>query len=122
MNNLPINPNVVPLLQGLRPYMKSGPKLVTDGVLHLVQMLSSSHGQEAVKAISNALTAPGKDHKIITVNTVAGPVTFSLNMAFVLFLILILLILSGNLLALNPGTFGGGYDCQPPCPDQSTSV
>lgn len=120
MSDLPINQNVVPLLHGLKPYMGSGGQVLADGVISVIKLLASNHGQEAIGAMSRVFTAPGKGTKTITVNTGAGPVTFSLNMVFVLFLILILLLLSGNLLAFNPGGYPGGL-YQPPEPE-GTSV
>lgn len=108
MNNVPFNPHIVPLLQGIRPYLGANGQVVSDGILSIIQLLASNPGQEAVRTMSRVFTPPGADDKTITVNTVGGPVTLSLNLVFVLFLILILLVLSGNLLALNPGSIGGG--------------
>lgn len=109
MNHIPVNPNIVPLLQGLKPYLATDGQVVTDGILSLLQLISSEQGKDAVTTMSKVFTPSGSDGKAVTINTVAGPVTFSLNLVFVLFLILILLILSGNLLALSPGHLGG-YD------------
>lgn len=113
MSNVPINPNVVPLLQGVKPYLGLNGQVVTDGVLSLIQLLTSQPGKEAVYTMSKVFSAPGGGDSAVTVNTVTGPVTFSLNLAFTLFLILILLLLSGNLLALNPGMFGGNTGADP---------
>lgn len=107
MSHIPVNPNIIPLLQGLKPYLAHNGQVVTDGILSLLQLLSSEHGKEAVATMGKVFTPSGSDGKAVTINTVAGPVTFSLNLVFVLFLILILLILSGNLLALSPGVLGG---------------
>lgn len=120
MSFVPVNPNVIPLLQGLKPYLASNGQFVTDGILSLIQLLTSDHGKAAVSAVSKVFTTSGNGGKVVTVNTVAGPVTFSLNLVFVLFLILILLILSGNLLALSPGMFGN--DNVGAVPDNSTKV
>lgn len=105
MGNSLVNPNVIPLLQGLKPYLGNNGQVLTDGVLSLVQLMTSQHGQEAIHTMSKVIAGPNKSDKIMTVNTVGGSVTVSLNLAFTLFLILILLILSGNLLALD---FTGG--------------
>lgn len=107
MDYIPVNPNVVPLLHGLKPYLAKDGQVVTEGILSVLQLLASQQGKDAVATMSKIFTESGSSGKAITVNTVNGPVTFSLNLAFVLFLILILLILSGNLLALSPGFFGG---------------
>ncbi len=106
MDFQPINTNVIPLLQGLKPYLGTKGKIVSEGLSSLVNLLASEHGQEAVKTMSKALTVTGKGDKVFTVNTPGGPVSFSLGIAFTLFLILILLILSGSLLALSPGFYG----------------
>lgn len=107
MDHIPVNPNVVPLLQGIKPFLAEEGKVVTEGILSVLHLLTSEHGKDAVATMSKIFTESGSSGKAITVNTVNGPVTFSLNLVFVLFLILILLILSGNLLALSPGLFGG---------------
>ncbi len=101
MSYVPIDPNIVPLLQGFRPYLGAKGQAVTDGLLSLLEVVTSNPGQEAVKTMSHALTSIRGEEKTITLNTAAGTVTLSLNLVFVLFLILILLILSGNLLAFS---------------------
>lgn len=118
MSHIPVNPHIVPLLQGVKPYLAKDGQVVTEGILSLLQLISSEHGKEAVATMSKVFTPSGSDEKAITINTVAGPVTFSLNLVFVLFLILILLILSGNLLALSPGFLGGSN----PIPEGGTKV
>ncbi len=107
MSYLSFDSKIVPLLQGLKPYLNSRSQLVTDGILGLIQVVNSQPGQEAVQTISKFYPASGNEDRVITVNTAAGPVTFSLNLVFVLFLILILLLLSGNLLAFSSGMNGG---------------
>ncbi|MDT3700589.1 MAG: hypothetical protein RO469_14355 [Thermincola sp.] len=107
MSHIPVSPHLAPLLQGVKPYLASDGQVVTDGILSLLQLLTSESGQDAVATMSRMFTPSGSNGKSVTINTVAGPVTFSLNLVFVLFLILILLILSGNLLALSPGMLGG---------------
>lgn len=106
----PINPNVVPLLQGLKPYLGIRGQSLADGVASVVNLLGSQHGQEALHTMSKMFSTTGDGDKIVTIDTAAGPITLSLNLAFVLFLILILLILSGNLLALSPGLYGSTSD------------
>lgn len=101
MSQIPINPNVVPLLQGFKPYLGTKGQVITDGVLSLISLVTSPTGEEAIRTMSRALTAIGGEEKTFTVRTTEGPVPLSLNLAFVLFLILILLILSGNLLAFS---------------------
>lgn len=103
----PIDPNIVPLIQGLKPYLGSRGQVLAEGATSLVNLLASHHGKEAIRSVSNIFTAGGKGDKIVTVDTAAGPVSLSLSMAAVMFLIFILLILSGNLLALTPGGYGG---------------
>lgn len=109
MNYLPVSPNVVPLLQGLKPYLGSKGHVLVEGVTSVFNLLGSSPGQEAVGAMSKVFTTVTKSDKAITVNTSAGPVTLSLNLAFTLFLILILLLLSGNLLAFGALNNQDGY-------------
>lgn len=118
MSHIPVNPHIIPLLQGLKPYLANNGQVVTDGILSVLQLLSSDHGKEAVATMGKVFTPSGSDGKAVTINTVTGPVTFSLNLVFVLFLILILLILSGNLLAFSPG-FLGGND---PAPEGGTKI
>ena len=101
MSYVPIDPNIVPLLQGFRPYLGEKGQVVTDGLVSLFDVVTSNSGQEAVKTMSRALASIGGEGKTITLKTATGNLTLSLNLVFVLFLILILLILSGNLLALS---------------------
>jgi len=124
MSYVPFNENIVPLLNGLKPYLSSKSKIVTDGILSLINVLGSHPGQEAIKAVSQVFTTSGKNDRVITVNTVSGPVTFSLGLAFTLFLILILLILSGNLLAIGCGLQEAeqGVIEVEPTPEDSTAV
>lgn len=106
MSQISVDPNLVPLLQGLKPYLSVKSQALADGISSFLQLLTSQHGKEAVSTMSKVFSTPGGSSKSVTINTVAGPVTFSFGLAFALFLILILLVLSGNLLALNPGGFG----------------
>ncbi len=101
MSYVPIDPNIVPLLQGFRPYLGEKGQVVTDGLVSLFDVVTSNSGQEAVKTMSRAFASFGGEGKTITLKTATGNLTLSLNLVFVLFLILILLILSGNLLALS---------------------
>ncbi|PKM80332.1 MAG: hypothetical protein CVU89_14035 [Firmicutes bacterium HGW-Firmicutes-14] len=110
MSNLPIDPNLIPLLRGVHPYLGSKGKVVTDSILSLVDVVTSPHGQNAAETISRAFTTYGVNDRMITVNTRKGPVTLSLNNAFTLFLILILLILSGNLLAFSESMYSASPD------------
>lgn len=106
MSSIPINPNVVPLLQGLKPYLGANAQVVSDGVINLVKVLNSPHGQEAVQSLSKVITAPGRGERVFTVDTFAGPISFNLGMVFALFLILILLVLSASFLTLGPSLYG----------------
>ena len=117
MSYVPINPDIVPLLQGFRPYLGVKGQVVTDGLLSLIEVVTSNPGQEAVKTMSKALVTVGGEDKTITVNTAVGPLPLSLNLVFTLFLILILLILSGNLLAINPGNYDNSETYEEPVPD-----
>lgn len=110
MDFQPINPNVVPLLQGLSPYLGKKGQIVSEGISSFVNLLSSNYGQETVRTMSKVFSVTGKGDKVFTVNTPSGPVTFSLGIAFALFLILILLILSGSFLAMSPGMYGNYSD------------
>lgn len=121
MDLQPIDSNIIPLLQGLKPYLGNRGKVLAEGVSSLVNLLTSHHGQEAVRSVCNIFTANGQRDKIVTVDTAAGPVSLSLSMAAVLFLIFILIILSGNLLALTPGNYGG-YPENTAVSEESASV
>ncbi|MFA5882190.1 MAG: hypothetical protein WC834_08335 [Eubacteriales bacterium] len=124
MSYVPIDPKIVPLLQGLKPYLGSKGQVVSEGILGLIQVLTSQHGQEAIKSMSKIYSVPGSSgERMITVNTAAGPVTFSLNLVFVLFLILILLLLSGNLLAFHLGMGNDGTpDIDQPASENISAV
>ncbi len=102
MSFVPFSPHLVPLLQGIKPYLGIKGQNFTDGMLSLINLLASQPGQQAIEAVSKMFLLPSKHGKGITVHTVSGPITLNLSSAFVLFLILILLILSGNLLSLGP--------------------
>ncbi len=123
MSYIPIDSNIVPLLQGLKPYLGSKSQVITEGILSLIQVMTSHHGQEAVKSMSKLYSVSGLNDRMITVNTVAGPVALSVNMVFLLFLILILLLLSGNLLAVHPGIPDGtALDSGLPAPENSSNI
>lgn len=97
----PIHPSVGPLLQGIKPYLGSSGQNLAEGVLSLINLMASHHGKHAVQSMSQVLSGSGKSGRVITIPTGSGEISFSLHSAFVLFLILILLILSGNLLAIS---------------------
>lgn len=121
MDFQPIDPNIIPLLQGLKPYLGTRGQALAEGASSLVNLLTSHHGQEAVRSVSNIFMVKGKGDKVVTVDTAGGPVSLSLSMAAVLFLIFILIILSGNLLALTPGAYGG-YSVNTAVTEDSASV
>ena len=97
----PINPNVAPLIHGVKPYLGSSGQVLADGALSLIQLLTSQHGKDAIQTMSKVLSTPGKPDKVISIPTATGSIGISLGLAFALFLILILLILSGSLLTLT---------------------
>gem|GEM_PF-5129637 len=99
MSHQPFNSNLVPLIQGIRPYLKAEYISVADGILSIMNLISSQQGQEAARAMSRMLHFDEKNNRTLLIETAAGPMTLNLPSAFTLFLILILLILSGNLLA-----------------------
>ena len=101
MNNPLFNPDIVPLIQGLKPFLPDNAQYYADGVLRLIDLATSESAQEAAQNLSRMFLLP--DNKSITIQTAAGPLTLSLDSAFLLFLILILLILSGNLLTFDTG-------------------
>ncbi len=102
MSLSPFNPHVVPLLQGVKPYLGTQGQSFTDGILSLINLLASQPGQQAIEAVSKLFLLPGRPGKEITVHTASGPITLNLSSAFTLFLILILLILSTNTLSFGP--------------------
>ena len=112
MSTVPINPNVVPLLQGLKPYIGSNAQVISDSVINLVNLLTSHHGQEAVQSVTKVFTTSGKDERVFTVDTFAGPISFNLGMVFAMFLILILLVLSASFLTLGPSLLGDNQQAE----------
>ncbi len=124
MYRLSIDPNIVSLLQGLKPFLSQRSQVVTDGVLSVIQLLTSQYGQEAIHTVSKLFTPPaGKDNVSAAQETGTVPVIFPSNLAFTLFLILILLILSGNVLAINSHLKKAvGDDFKQSVPENSTAV
>ncbi|WP_418791541.1 hypothetical protein [Phosphitispora sp. TUW77] len=98
MSNILFSPDLPPLIIGVKPYLPLKGQNLADGVLSLIELLSSMPAQEAAKKMSRLFQLAG--NRSITVDTSLGPITLALDSAFLLFLILILLILSGNLLSI----------------------
>lgn len=88
MNLMPINPDFIPFFQGVRPFLGTKGKNLTDITLNFVNLISSKEGQETLKIMSNTINPT--DQSIDDVSP--------LQYAFLLFLILILLILSSGYL------------------------
>ncbi len=90
-------PELITLIQGIKPHLGDKGQAVSDGVLSVMSLISSEHGQQTLQNLDRVLSALGMDGKNVTISTASGrPVAFSLNSSFILILILILLLLSGN--------------------------
>lgn len=103
MGGSSFHPNVGLLLEGLKPFMMQNKREMTEGILNVINLINSPDGQKTASEISKLFLLPTSPGSGIPVNTVGGPVTINLGTPFLLFLILILLILSGNLLAIGSG-------------------
>lgn len=101
MNNLLVQPELVPLLQALKPYLGSKGQTVSDGVSNILKLVTSEPGREALNTLDNVLSTWGVDGKPISFNTPLGQVQFSMGSVFVLFLILVLILLAGKFPALS---------------------
>lgn len=94
MNNLPIDPNLLPLLDGVRPYLGLKAQNYADLFASMIKLLTSSSGQEVIATMSR-MVAEGTS-KTAAAGTAKnmGTQVFAPNIAFSLFLILILLLFS----------------------------
>ncbi|KNZ70675.1 hypothetical protein Tfer_0353 [Thermincola ferriacetica] len=99
MSSSPLNPNLVPFLQGLKPFLGPKGQNLTDITLNLLKILSSQTTQETVQMLNEAVNKNSS-----AAQGVASPVDY----AFTLFLILILLILSSNVLIPNEVGYNTG--------------
>lgn len=104
MTNLPIDPNLLPLLDGVRPYLGAKAQGYTDMFKSMVKLLTSNSGREVITTMSRMLN-PGQT--VTAEGVLQGPVT-GMNFAFALFLILILLLFAS-------GGFGLPVVPEPPC-------
>lgn len=103
MGRSTFSPNVGVLLEGLKPFMVQNKREVAEGISGVINLINSEQGQQAVHDISKLFLLPASPGTGISVNTVEGSITLNLASPFLLFLILILLILSGNLLSIGAG-------------------
>ncbi len=92
-----VDPNVIPLLQGVKPYLGSKGQNLADSVLSFLRLISSQAGQETLKVFSTSMNPE--------IGTQADG-AWSLNYAFTLFLILLLLVLSSNVFVPCPAEDG----------------
>ncbi len=92
MNSLPIDPNLMPLINGVKPYLGSKAKDYADMFTGMMKLLSSNSGREVITTMSRIMlpadikTAAGSTTQAIS------PQMYSPNIAFSLFLVLVLLI------------------------------
>lgn len=106
MDNSVIKPELITLIQGIKPYLGNKGQIVSDGLLSVMQLVTSEQAQQTLQNLDRVLSTLGMDGKNVTISTASGrPVTFSLNSSFILFLIPILLLLSGNFSTLNNSFF-----------------
>ncbi len=101
MSSTLFGPDLPPLIKGVKPYLPEKAQYLADGVLSLIELVTSRPAQEAAQKMNRLFQLPGQ--KSVTIDTSLGPITLSLDSAFLLFLILILLILSGNILTIGAG-------------------
>lgn len=92
MSNLPIDPNLLPLLDGIRPYLGTKARNYSDMLSSMVKLLTSNSGREVITTMSRMLTpAPNVTAEAVQAAPIPGP-----NMAFSLFLILVLLLFASG--------------------------
>ncbi|MHB9094415.1 MAG: hypothetical protein ACYC21_07055 [Eubacteriales bacterium] len=107
MDNFLVKPELIPLLNGLKPYLGSKGQTLADSIMSVVQLLTSQAGQEAFENVAKMLpsfgikgvTVPNETNLDQTDNlSVEGMAmqgggfgAFGGNFAFVLLLVLILL-------------------------------
>jgi hypothetical protein len=125
MNNLPIDPNLLPLLDGVRPYLGSNAQNYADLFASMIKLLTSNSGQEVIATM-------GRMVKESTSNTTAADTAKNMgvqaigpNIAFSLFLILILLLFSIGSFgwpAISMEEAGDVNTCGQPEEDQETQI
>lgn len=89
-------PEMIPLLQSVKRYM--GPKgmTLTDGLLKIIDFITSEPGEELLKTLGEISSLGGKQGKPVSVYTASRPMTINLNWSLILFLILILFVIPAN--------------------------
>ena len=90
MNNLPVDPNLMPLIASVKPYLGPKAKSYADIFTGVMKLLTSSSGKEVITTMSKLMLPQN-----VSANSAAvgmGNQMFGANIAFSLFLILVLLI------------------------------
>ena len=110
MNLALSDPEILPLIHGLKPYLGVKGQVLSDSISSVLQLLSSQHGQQAVQTLNQVMSTWGQDGKMISFGTPLGEFSFSLNAVFILFLILVLLLLAGNSTFFNSNSVNNTQD------------
>lgn len=90
MNNLPLDPHLIPLLNGVKPYLGAKSRNLADMFTGVVDLLTSNSGKEVISTMSQLLVP--KTVSAVHRNPVQSIAPQMFVPAFSLFLILILLI------------------------------
>lgn len=95
MDNL-VRPEIIPVIEGLKPYLGSGGKPLAEALISFFNAITSEPIKQAMQAVSNVLPRKTKritDVKVKTVSPTANFIQslFANNFSLILFLILILL-------------------------------
>lgn len=105
MSNLPIDPNIMPLINGVKPYLGLKAQNYADMFASVIKLLTSNSGQEVITTMGRILAPDTADSVSIETNKGLGALMVGPNIAFSLFLILILLIFATGGLG-----WMGGFD------------
>jgi len=124
MSNLPIDPNLLPLVNGVRPYLGNKARNFADMYTGMIKLLTGNSGKEVLTTMSRIL-AP-RNAQALAEAKGAQAQMYTPNIAFTLFLILILLILATGgmgLMELAEENAGDVDICgKPAVPDDAIEV
>lgn len=96
MNSLLNNPETTNLIQGIKPYLGKQGSSLADAMMTLMDFANSSIGRDVVGNIVQLASSANPKGKSFTLQTAEGPVNISLNLPFVMFLVFVLLMFSGD--------------------------
>lgn len=89
------SPEVTSLIQMLKPLMGTKGSAFADRMAKVLEFAASQQGKDLLRTLAPVSRAGGNG-KPITLHTPSGPLSIKLNSTLTIFLVLVLLVLSGK--------------------------